>query len=65
MNVKIADQSFESISNPDGTLTFKRYDEESKFWVKITATQSKSSNENEKKALNILKKNYIERNCKQ
>ena len=65
MNVKIADQNLNATRNLDGTLTLKRYDPISKFWVTITTSQNESSDESEQKIINILKKNYIERSCKQ
>jgi len=65
MNERITNLGFDAKSNPDGTLTLKRYDDKSKFWVTITSIQSQSSNENEERVLNILKKNYIERNSDQ
>ena len=63
MNVKIADQNLNATRNLDGTLTLKRYDPISNFWVTITTSQNESSDESEQKIINILKKNYVERNC--
>ena len=61
-NVK---QSSEPIIIHDESITFKRYDVNSKFLISVTTIQTECPYGNEKKVLDILKKNFIARNCDQ